>query len=220
MSALSVKECFKFAWQTFKARPWLFVLAGVLLLLINIAINLVQTVLEMGGEQGPAAVAGLIAVVSALAGMAVSFLISMGETAFFLRAHDEVRETSIKDLWHPQPFWNFVGAALLSGFAIFIGFILLIVPGIIAAVLFAFVGYVVIEEKLRPIEALKRSIALTKGSRWKIFQLGLMTLLLNILGLVALVVGLFVTIPLSFLAMTHAYRTLAKGTPEAEAAAT
>ena len=40
-----------------------------------------------------------------------------------------------------------------------------------------------------------------------------------VIGLLALVVGLFVTIPLSFLAMTHAYRTLAKGTPEAESAA-
>lgn len=208
MKTLLVKDAYRFAWQTFRSRPWLFVQAGILVLLINIAVNLAQTALELGTENAGYAIVALVGLASAAFGMAVSFLVSMGETAFFLRAHDDTASTSIKDLWHPQPFWKFVGASLLAGIAIFVGFLLLIVPGIIVAILFAFVAYVVIEEGKGPIDALKRSIELTRGSRFKLFQLGLAALFVNLLGLLALVVGLFVTVPLTFLTMAYAYRTL------------
>lgn len=210
MATLSVKECFSFAWSTFKSRPWIFVQAGLLLFAVNIAVNLVQTMLESGGEASGEMLAFLIGILSMIIGMAVSFLVSMGETAFFLRAHDAPTEASIKDLWHPAPFWKFVGTSLLAGIIILVGLILFIVPGIIAGIMLMFVGYVVIEEKLGPINALKKSIALTKGNRWKLFQLALLTLGLNILGFLALLVGLFVTVPVSFLMAVHAYRTLGK----------
>ncbi len=210
MTSFSIKEAMTFAWRTFTSRPWLFVQAGLLLFLANIAVNLVQSLLEMGGEQGGDVAATSIALISAVIGVMASFLMSLGETNFFLRAHDNTETTSLKDLWHPESFWKFVGVSLLSGLAIFAGFILLIVPGIIAAILFMFVGYIVIEEKLQPIEAMKKSIAMTKGNRWKLFQLGLVIFGINILGFIALLVGLFVSIPVSFLAMAYVYRTLSK----------
>lgn len=208
MNALSVRDCFSTGWRTFKARPWIFVQAGLLLLLIHIAINLLQYLLETGAEQMGGAVAALLAVGFAVASILASFLINMGETAFFLRAHDDAKAVGLRDLWHPEPFWKFVGAALLAGLAIFLGFILLIVPGIILSILFMFVGYLAIERRLGPIAALKESTRLTKGSRWKLFQLALLALLLNILGFLALIIGLFVTIPVTLLATVHAYRTL------------
>lgn len=208
MNTLSVKDSLKHGWNTFKSRPWIFVQAGILLFLLNFAMNLLQTVLEYGGKQGGDVAALALGLLSLVIGVGVSFLISMGETAFFLRAHNEAGHLSLKDLWHPRPFWKFVGASLLAGLMILGGLILLIVPGIIVGLMVSFVGYIVIEEKLGPIDAIKRSMALTKGSRFKLFQLALATILLNILGFFALLVGLFVTIPISFIAMVHAYRTL------------
>ena len=208
MATLSIKECLSFAWATFKSRPWIFVQAGLLLFLVNIAVNLVQTMLESGSESNTGALVFVFGALSIIIGMAVSFLVSMGETAFFLRAHDATADVRIKDLWHPQPFWKFVGTSLLAGIIILLGFVLLIVPGIIAGIMLMFVGYLVIEEKLGPIDALKKSAALTKGNRWKLFQLALLALGLNILGFLALLVGLFVSVPVSFLMTVHAYRTL------------
>jgi len=207
-SVLSVKECFSFGWKTFRARPWIFVQAGLLLLLVNIFISLAQSVFEQGGTAS-----GIVVFVSSVAGIALSFLISMGETAFFLRAHDDVASTGLRDLWHPHPFWKFVAASVLVALAVIAGFILLIVPGIILGIMFGFSTYLVIEKGLGPIEALKASAALTKGNRWKLFLLGLATIGINILGFLALIIGLFVTVPLSFLAMVHAYRTLSGGNP-------
>lgn len=208
MAPLSVKECFSFAWSTFKSRPWIFVQAGLLLFLVNIAVNLLQTLLESGTKSSGEMTVLVLGILSTAIGMVVSFLVSMGETAFFLRAHDATAAVTLKDLWHPRPFWKFFGTSLLAGVIILLGLILLIVPGIIAGIMLMFVGYLVIEEKLGPIDALKKSIALTKGNRWKLFQLSLLTLGLNILGFLAILVGLFVTVPVSFLMAVHAYRTL------------
>lgn len=219
MVLLSVQECLSFAWKTFKSRPWIFVQAGLVLFLVNIAVNLVQSLLETGGKESEGVVVFVLAVLSMGIGMAVSFLVSMGETAFFLRAHDATSAVSLKDLWHPRPFWTFVGTSLLAGIIILLGLVLLIVPGIIAGIMLMFVGYIVIEEKLGPINALKRSMALTKGNRWKLFQLALLALGLNILGFLALLVGLFVTVPVSFLMTVHAYRTLSGSGKPAEAPA-
>jgi uncharacterized membrane protein len=208
MKALSVQQCFSYAWQTFKARPWIFIQAGLLLFLVNMAVNLLQTLFEMGGKEAGEPVTAIVAILSAIIGIIVSLLISMGETSFFLRAHDAVSTVSLRDLWHPRPFLKFVGVSLLAGLSILIGLVLLIVPGVILGLMLMFVGYLVIEEKLGPIDAFKRSIALTKGNLWKLFLLSLAAIGLNILGFFALLIGLFVSIPVTFLMMVHAYRTL------------
>lgn len=215
MQTLSVKDCLSYAWSTFKSRPWIFVQAGILLFLVNMAVSLVQSGIELGGKQGGETMAGIAVVISAILGIGAAFLASMGETAFFLKAHDDATSADLADLWHPRPFWKFVGASILAGLIVFVGILLLVVPGIIAAILFTFVGYVVIEEKLGPLDALKRSRDLTKGNRFKLFQLGLALIGVNILGFAAIFVGLLVTIPLSFLAVVHAYRTLSGSAQEA-----
>ncbi|HRH55480.1 MAG TPA: DUF975 family protein [Candidatus Paceibacterota bacterium] len=210
MQTLTVKDPLSFGWNKFKSRPWLFVQAGLVLLLANIAVSVVQSLFEAGSEVGEGTILVLGSLLSMIFGIAASMLMSMGETAFFLRAHDSVQDTSLRMLWHPHPFWKFVAATLLAGVLIFLGLILLIVPGIILGILFMFVGYLVIDKNLEPIDALKQSWAMTKGSRWTLFFLGLALLGLNILGFIALIVGLFVTIPVSFLATVHAYRVLSK----------
>lgn len=210
MEKLAIKEAISYGWNTFKSRPWLFVQAGVLLFLINLAINLLQTLFEEGSSMGGDQIAFLAVVISTLLGMAASFLISMGETAFFLRAHDAVKEVSIKDLWHPEGFLKFAAASLIAGLAIVVGFILLIVPGIILSILFMFVGYLVIEKGLGPIDALKESARMTEGNRLQLFLFGLALIGINLVGVLALLVGLLVSVPVSFLATVHVYRTLSK----------
>ena len=210
MEKLSIKEALSYSWNTFKSRPWIFVQAGVLLFLINLAINLLQTVFEEGSRAGGDQIAFLAIVISTLLGMAASFLISMGETSFFLRAHDAVKEVTVKDLWHPEGFLKFAAASLIAGLAILVGFILLIVPGIIASILFMFVGYLVIEKGLGPIDALKESARITEGNRMQLFLFGLALIGINLIGVLALLVGLLVSIPVSFLATVHVYRTLSK----------
>lgn len=70
----------------------------------------------------------------------------------------------------------------IAGIFIVLGLILLVIPGIILALLFALIDSAVILENKGIFDSLKRSIALTAGRRWEI--LGAMLLLF--LGLIVL----------------------------------
>jgi uncharacterized membrane protein len=141
----------------------------------------------------------------------------MGATAFFLAAHDSAETADLSMLWHPRPFWKYLGTSLLLALAIAVGFVLLIVPGIIFGLMFMFATFVVIERELGPIDALTESHRMTRGHKWPLFGFMLLLLLVNLLGLLALVVGVLVSIPVSTLAFVYAYRALGgkPGTPPA-----
>ena len=72
----------------------------------------------------------------------------------------------------------------------------------------SFAGMIILDTELGCRAALKRSWCITKGYEWKLILLYLSILLLNILGLLALVVGVFFTIVMSLFISTIAYRVL------------
>jgi hypothetical protein len=73
-------------------------------------------------------------------------------------------------------FFPVIALALMMGFLVMIGFILLIFPGFMLYTMW-FVGLpVCVVERLGPWTSLKRSAELTRGNRWKIF--GLLVLLM------------------------------------------
>lgn len=211
MNKLSVQECLSHGWQTFKSSPLIFLGVSLLILVANILVSGLQFIIEFAGGQvaGNSMVASTITVlISTVIGIGLSFAISLCQTVFYLRAHESTKDIALTSVWRPEVFWKFVGTSMILGIILLVGFLLLIVPGIILSIIFGFALYAVVEERLTPMEALKASARLTKGHRWQIFGLMAAIVGINILGLIALIVGLLVTIPVSTLAMVHAYRTL------------
>jgi hypothetical protein len=81
--------------------------------------------------------------------------------------------------------------SLLMALAVGVGFLLLLIPGIILAVGLALtIPAVVLEPGLSPSAALSRSWELTRGARWRIFGLGITLLVLLYVPVIA-VSGLF-----------------------------
>ena len=201
---LSIGALVRFGWETFKSRPWIFVgTTALLALLLGIAGSISSGLdATFSGSVDEPSLPGTIF------SWATSTLISMGATAFYLAAHDNPQTASVSMLWHPQKFWSFLGASLLVSIVVVLGMILLIVPGIIFALMFMFATMIVIDRGLGPIESMKESKRITTGYKWKLFGLGLVLTLLNIVGLLALIVGLLVTVPVTVLAFTRAYREL------------
>jgi uncharacterized membrane protein len=207
MPALSIADCIRFGWETFKKRPGILIGAFLLAMLIPSIPN----ILVPGPEvvpNAPPPPPSTGHVIASLASIVLSIFTTLGATTFALRAHDDIMSVKLADLWNPQPFWRFLGAEILAAIIIVIGFILVIIPGIIASLGLGFAPYVVIDRTAGPTDALKESWGITKGNKWQLFLLGLVLLGLNLLGVLALVVGLLVTIPVTWLAITHAYRTL------------
>ena len=64
------------------------------------------------------------------------------------------------------------------------------IPGIIASLGLGFATYLVVDRGMQPVASLKESWRITKGNKWRIFLLGLALTGVNILGALALVVGL------------------------------
>jgi uncharacterized membrane protein len=203
---LSVKECLTFGWRTFKARPKFFILVSFTLLAISIVSGVFQNVLTalLGKSLGGAA--------SFIISFVIDMFMGMGVVAVYLKAHDAVMAPSLRDLWNPKPFWRYFSTYIVMCVLLLIGYVLLIVPGVILSILFSFALILVVERGLKPIDALKESARLTRDNRWEIFTLLLALLGINLLGLLALAVGLLVTIPVSTLALMHAYRTLSAAT--------
>jgi hypothetical protein len=88
-----------------------------------------------------------------------------------------------------------VGMTLLSAMTALlymVGFVLLVVPGVIFATMFAVAAPAMVEERIGPLAGLGRSRALTKGLRWPILLLLILFGLayLGLLGLAGFVVGL------------------------------
>jgi uncharacterized membrane protein len=86
--------------------------------------------------------------------------------------------------------------------------ILLVIPGIIWSIRFHFFSYLIVDKGVSPIEALKKSSKITKGTKWDLFLFGILLVFINILGALALLVSLFVTMPATMVANAFVYRKL------------
>lgn len=104
-------------------------------------------------------------------------------------------------------YWNAVVANVVVKVIVGMGFVMLIVPGIIFACRLAFVPYLVVDKQMDVMEALRVSWNMTRGYGGQIFIMGLMAFLIAIAGLICFVVGIFVSImwiKASFAAMYYA----------------
>jgi uncharacterized membrane protein len=144
-----------------------------------------------------------------LAGTLVSLLVTLGWMRVALEITRGVRP-QVGDLFHAVGYGTFILASILFYIGAIIGFILLVIPGIIFVVVFGFYGFVIAErgEGVGVLESLQRSAEITRGHRWQLFGLGLLLLLINIVGLILCFVGLLFTWGITLLAWAYAYRTL------------
>src|SRR5260370_360355 len=74
-------------------------------------------------------------------------------------------------------FFPIVGLAISMGLAVMFASMLFIVPGLILYMMWSVATPACVVERLGPFRSMARSRALTKGHRWKIFGLLLLTLI-------------------------------------------
>jgi hypothetical protein len=107
-----------------------------------------------------------------------------------------------------------LAARFLVGLICFTGSMCLIVPGVIAYCGLWMASYYVIDAGLGPIDAIKASWEATTGQKGNIFLFLLLGGLIAASGVCACYLGIFVTVPLFFLAMAIVFlRISGRGTP-------
>ncbi|MFA6400993.1 MAG: hypothetical protein WCX31_05110 [Salinivirgaceae bacterium] len=85
-------------------------------------------------------------------------------------------------------------ANLLRIAIIGIGFVFLIIPGIVFACRLVLVPYLVMDKHLDPVKAVEESWRLTSGYGWRIFWMYLVSFFLMIAGLIVLVFGFVIAL--------------------------
>ncbi len=196
MNPFSIKEALTFGWETFKKDPWFYVIVTATLTIFSMLVNM----LTSGGQAG---------------GSFIGFIISLAASAVVTVAYARLALTAAQGsqvgwdgLWAPEHFLNMLGATILQSIIVLVGLVLLIIPGIIASLILSMTQLSVVDKKMNPIDALKASYHLTKKHLWLLFQFMVILVLLNLAGLIALVVGLFVTLPVSLIAVAYVYKKL------------
>ena len=202
MKTFSGGAAIKFGWETFKKRALFFVGITVLIGVISWVIGAVVGAIASDGTST------LLGLISFVLNLGLSTLLNMGVIAYALKAHDSPEKVEVIDLWHPQQFWYYLGATVLLFLCVFVGIVLLIIPGIIVALMLMFTPYIVVDRNFGPIQAIKESKRITDGSKWQLLVFAIALFGLNLLGAIAILVGLLVTIPVSMIAIAHAYRQL------------
>jgi hypothetical protein len=97
----------------------------------------------------------------------------------------------------------------LSNFLIFIvSMLILTIANLLIMTRLGFITYFIIDKNLGPINGIKASWNATKGKFLSLLVFFIQIVGLNILGALALGVGLFITIPMSSIAMSYAYLKL------------
>ncbi|MDH4212038.1 MAG: hypothetical protein OEV79_11385 [candidate division WOR-3 bacterium] len=205
----SVEEALQYGWNIMKDNIWFFL--GVLIVAWALAgvPHIIANILQRESI-------GLSFFFRIIAWVA-DVIVSIGLISIALKFLDN-QDPKFEDLFSFKPyFWKYLGASILTGLIVWIGFLLLIVPGIYWALKFQFFGYFVVEQGRDPVEAMRMSSRITHTVKWKLFGFGLVLALINVVGAICLFIGLFVTIPVTLLAYSSVYRKLLEQTESAQA---
>lgn len=193
-------EAVRFGWNTMKNNLGFFIGLLVVVGLINFVPGFISELMKKD--------ASVLSIIISIASSLLSMVIMMGLIRITLRLHDN-EGCKFTDLFSCFPlFFKYLFGSILYGLIILGGTILLIIPGIIWAIRFQFFSYFIVDKGLGPIEALKRSSLITRGVKWDLFLFGLLLVLINLLGALCLLIGLFATVPTTMVAMAFVYRKL------------
>ena len=150
----------------------------------------------------------ILQILAAVYWLLVFSVVKYGGDLMYLRAiRNEKFEISEMFDGFKKNYINIILANLLTFAIIGLGFVLLIVPGIILACRLAFVSYLVMDKNMEPVAAVEKSWEMTKGHGWQIFGMGLLVIPIVIGGLICFIVGIvfsIIWISTAFASMYHA----------------
>ncbi len=228
-------DVLSYGWRVMKANLWFFVGLGCVFLIVTYLPIIAKGVLKTLNL--PKASDTTLAILLQVLGVVINIVVTIGLIKIALSFCDEQKPpfATLFDAW--DCFWRYIGAAILYGL-IMLGIfgscvlaaallvairfpwpLLFIIPmgivfGVRFAIQFGLCYYFVIDKALGPVQALKASSRTTMGVKWQLFGFGILCGLINLLGLLCLIVGIFATYPTVLVASALVYRQLSEQTPE------
>lgn len=201
----SLDEAIGASWQIFKKSP-LKIIGFLLLLALAAIVNGFIFPYMLSGLNGDFGSALIVQVESWIFGA----LLQVVSLTYVLNLLGDKKTPLITRATDVMLILKVIAGTILTAIIFILGFILLIIPGIIFVIRLQFVPYFIVDKGAGPVEAVKKSWAATRGSFFSLLGLSLVLLLINLFGLILLAVGLLVTVPLTYIVIGWVYKKLSK----------
>ena len=119
------------------------------------------------------------------------------------------RNAEVADLFRGFNFFvPALVASLLIGILSFVGFLFLIIPGLVIAAIYKFTYLFIVDKRMDFWPAMQASHAVVKNDYFGFTMFLILAFLVNVVGFLCFFVGLFITIPVTFAAITLAYKEI------------
>jgi hypothetical protein len=176
-----LSDTFGKAWDTFKVDPLTYVVASLIMGFV--------TMISLGLLAGPLTV-GFIRII---------------------KHKREGREAGIGDVFDFSSFVSSLLVMVILGVAIFIGTLLLVIPGLVVAVFGVFAIYEVAYSDVGPIEAIQNSISIVKEHFLNVLVLMIVVIAINMVG-GSVMLGALLTVPFGMIMLSIAYEKITEKT--------
>lgn len=201
---LPIKEALSFGWKSFQAKPGLLIAAVAVMFVVESISLILNPFIER---------LWVLMLINAIT-MVLGMVVMLGIIHISLKLYRN-QPATLADLWSQfKLLLPYLGANILYGLIVFGGLLLFIVPGIIWMIRYFYFSYFMVDQGLRPMAALKKSAQITHGQIWNLLLFTVLQLLIVYLGVLALGVGLLVTIPIAFMAEVYIYQFLLKNSAQ------
>jgi len=201
MKNISIEQSIKYGWRTVLDNFW--PLAGLTFLLL-----VLSGLLGYLGEDN-----AYILFLTYIVQVVVSLIIIRVTLNVFEK--NEVSFNGLGDAFNN--FWNFLLGFFLYGIIVMIGCMLFIIPGIIWAIKYTFVPFLIVDKKMSISEAFKTSNKMASGVQWSLFGFWILSVLIQFAGFLCFGIGALLTIPLTWMAIVYIYKNLLKQVSDSEA---
>lgn len=206
----SIGDAVSFSWESFKNNLGFFIPAVLIMWLAVLIPNGLQS---LNVYMSSAVAAAIWSGTFGILGFLVSIFVSIAAVNIGLKFCDG-ETPDFPDLVNSyDKFVDVLVGSILYGLLVMAGFILLIIPGIYWAVRYQFYLYLIIDQDMGPVDAIKRSGQLARGAWWHLFGFWWVALGIYLLGFLACCVGVVAAVPVIMVSMAYIYRTLLAATP-------
>ncbi|MBP9761094.1 MAG: hypothetical protein KBD15_02550 [Candidatus Magasanikbacteria bacterium] len=198
--SLAMGEAIRYGWNTMKQHIGFFILFLLMYMAIYIGTSVIFAIVS--GDNAVVYFIGNIIL------MVFDVFLSLGLIRVTLSIIDN-KKPDVKELFaEGQQLLDGVILTVLYGLIVLGGTLLFIIPGIIWSIKYSQSFYLLVDKKMKPMEALKQSGLMMEGVKMEYLGYSLLYALIIIAGVLALIVGLFAAVPTTMMAGTWIYRRL------------
>ena len=199
------RKALRFTWNVIKANPETAILTVIIFFAVDLATSVPRNaaIYRWGSNPATTILALLLgAIFLAVVGAGLS------KIALAFAFYGKARIIDFRASFN-QYLKYFVGS-LIYALIILLGLVLFIIPGITIAITFQFYGFFILRYDLGLIESFKQSAILTKGHKLNLLGFNIVVFLFALLGTLPFGLGIYITVPISFVALAYVYDILIK----------